>query len=193
MVAISRRRTKIWVVPAGTAASELVSTAPYSSSNVKGFIAGEVKSYSKSGGERDVESDPVFGGFVDKEQPETQVELSFEIVPSFEYGDLWESMFYGYDSENNAYTSAAPVPSNRAVFIEALNGTTSCKGWGFNNAFVTTNDIEHNADDNQTRNLTLKLSPETDLGRPNVIFNSTVKDTTFSEIQDLPAWSAFED
>lgn len=192
MTAISRRLTKIWVVPKDTAASSLVTTSAYSSSTPLGYIAGEVKSYSKSGGGTDVESDPVFGGFVDKEQPTSQIELSFEIVPSFEYGDLWEAMVYGYDESNGAYTSTATKPSNRAIFIEALNGTTSAKGWGFNNAFVTAPDMEHNADDNQTRNMTFKLSPETEVGVTNILFNSTIKDTSFESITDLPAWSAFE-
>ena len=192
MTAISRRVTKVWVVPSNTAASSLVDTAPYGSSNLLGYISGEIKSYSKSGGEIDVESDPVFGGFVDKEQPQSQIELQFEIIPSFEYGDLWEAMLYGYDSENDAYTSTANKPTNRAVFIEALNGTTSCKAWGFNNAFVTALDMEHNADDNQTQNMTLKLSPETEGGVTNILFNSTIKDTTFKSITDLPDWSAFE-
>ena len=190
MTAISRRQVKLWVVSADTAASELVSTTDYSNDD-KGYIAGEIKSYNKSGGEADTESDPVFGGFVDKPQPVSQVELEFEVIPSFENGELWESMFYGYDDTNMAYTSSADKPGDRAVFIEALNSDGNAKGWGFNNASVTTLDMEHNADETQTKNLTLKFSPQTRTGKPNILFNSTSKEATFTSIQDLPDWSAF--
>ncbi len=66
MVAISRSKVNIYIVSADTALSDLTATDIYK---------GDIKSYSKSGGEKDVESDPVFGGFVDKEKPISQVEL----------------------------------------------------------------------------------------------------------------------
>lgn len=190
MTAISRSKTKIWVVPVNTAASSLVSTSAYSTSNTLGYIAGEVKSYSKTGGETDVESDPVFGGYVDKEKPQSQFELEFEIVPSLEKGDYWEAMVYGYDSTNAAYTTAAAAPGDRAVFIEADDGTNPA-AWGFNNCNVTVLDMEHSADDNQTKMLTLKFSPTDNDGKPNFIFNSKVKDTSFTGVESLPAWSVF--
>lgn len=190
MTAVSRGKTRIWVVPVDTAASALVTTAAYSSSNTLGYIAGEVKSYSKTGGETDVESDPVFGGYVDKEKPQSQFELAFEIVPSFDKADFWEAMVYGYDSDNSVYTTAAPAPVDRCVYIEADDGSEP-QAWGFNNCNVTVLDMEHNADDNQTKNLTLKFSPTDNDGKPNYMFQTAVKDTTFSGVKDLPAWSAF--
>jgi hypothetical protein len=192
MTAVSRSRVKIWVVPGDTAASTLVTTSPYSSSNTLGYISGEIKSYSKTGGENEVESDPVFGGFVDKEKPQSQFELAFEVVPSLEKAGLWEAMVYGVDTNTGVYSSAADLPKDRAVFLEATDGTTNFSGWGFNNCSVTVLDQEHNADDNMTQNLTLKFSPTSNDGVANFIFNSTTQDTSFTGITDLPAWTALD-
>ena len=193
MTAVSRSRTKIWVVPAGTAASALVTTSPYSSSNTEGYIAGEIKSYNKSGGENDVESDAVFGGFVDKEKPTTQFELSLDIVPSLEKAGLWEAMVYGADVSTGVLSAAATLPADRAVYIEGANSDgTKVSGWGFNNCSVTTLDQEHEADDNMTQTLNLKFSPTNNSGVSNFIFNSTTRDSTFDSIQDLPVWTSLD-
>ena len=191
MTAIGRSKVKMWVVPANTAASTLVTTSPYSTSNTLGYIAGEIKSYDKSGGENDVESDPVFGGFVDKEKPTTQFELSFEIVPSLEKSGLWEGMVYGEDTATGVLSAAASLPGDRAVFIQATN-TTNATGWGFNNASVTVLDQSHEAEDNMTQSLTLKFGPTTDSGVTNYMFNSTARDSSFGDINDLPAWTALD-
>ena len=191
MTAISRSKVKIWVVPAGTAASTLVTTSPYDSGNVLGYITGEIKEYSKTGGENDVESDPVFGGFVDKEKPQSQFELDFEIVPSLEKAELWEAMVYGEDSATGVLSSGAALPVDRAVFIEATDSTNPA-GWGFNNCSATVLDLAHNADDNMTKNLNLKFSPTNNSGVANYIFNSKSRDTSFDAITDLPAWTALD-
>jgi hypothetical protein len=190
MVAISRSRTKIWVVPANTAASTLVSTSPYSSTNTLGYITGEIKSYAKTGGENDVESDPVFGGYVDKEKPQSQFEVSLDIVPSVDK-DIWEAMVYGEDSNTGVLSSAVAATSDQAMYIEAISGTNA-KGWGFNNCNVTVLDQEHSADDNQTQTLNMKFSPSDDNGVANFIYNSTARDTSFTSISDLPAWTALD-
>jgi hypothetical protein len=189
MTAISRSKVKIWVVPASTNASALETTDAYSSTHTSGYITGEIKSYSKSGGENDVESDPVFGGYVDKEKPTTQFELSFDIVPSLEKADLWEAMVYGAD--NGALTSAGTKPANRAVFIEALADTTNVAAWGFNNCSVSGLDMEHSADDNMTKTLKMKFSPTDTENHANYIFNSYSRDTTFNGVSDFDNWSDY--
>lgn len=189
-MAISRSKVKIWVVPTGTAATALVTTAPYTTAVPTGYIAGEIKNYALSGGGSDVESEALFGGFADKEKPEEQYEVAFELRPDLSRADLWESMVYGYDATRKAYTSAATKPANRCVFIEA-DDLVNPAGWGFNNCNITTLEMDHPADDNMTKNLTLKFSPTDINGKPNFIFNSKTKDTTFVGVESLPAWSAF--
>lgn len=170
MVAISRSRTKLWIVAADTVPSTL-SLSVYSSGNTSGFLAGEIKSYSKTGGEDDVESDPVFGGYVDKEKPTSQFELSFEIVPDIDVsGDQtgkleWESLIYAENNSDSIYTTKGSA-GNKAIFIQATDGTNS-KAWGFNNANAVSLDMEHSADDNQTLTLNFKFSPTDSSGVPN--------------------------
>lgn len=184
MTAISRNKVKIWIESTGTAASALVETAA---------IAGEIKSYSKSGGERDVETDPVFGGFVDKEKPISQVELAFEIVPDISTtakADRWDSFAYSADSATGVYTMAGDI-TDKAVFIAASDGTTG-KAWGFNNCSVIVYDIEHNADDNQTSNMTMKFSPTNTAGVSNFMTVGTSGATPLAVVNKLPAWTALD-
>lgn len=187
MTTISRNKTKIWIVDADTNASDLNFTA-YSTSNTDGYITGEIKSYAKTGGATEVESDPVFGGFVDKEKPQTQFEVSFDVVPSLENGNLWESLAYITQTVDSKtiYVSGGSI-SDRSVFIEAEDSTNSV-GYGFNNCNVVVLDMEHNADDNQTKSLNLTFSPTTRLDIPNFISSSTTADTTFDSVTDLPDW-----
>ena len=74
-MAIKRSDIKIYIAPVDTAPSALASSD---------VISGEIISHELSGGTRDTETQPAFGGFIDKEKPVEQYELSFEIVPSID-------------------------------------------------------------------------------------------------------------
>jgi len=151
MTAIKRSMVKIAILAAGTAPTDVAATD---------FILGEIKNYSKSGGERDTESDPHFGGYVDKEKPVSQIEVSFEVTPSIDAVNVnrWDELAYTKDVTTGVYHMAGDV-ADKAVFIQAQNGSLY-KSWCFNNCNVTMFDIEHNADDVQTGNFNLKFSPE---------------------------------
>jgi hypothetical protein len=175
MVAINRNMVDIYIVANDTSASSLASTD---------IIKGEIKNYAKSGGDRDVESDPLFGGYVDKEKPLSQVELSFEIVPSIDSGDevRWEALAYNQDP-TGVYVMSGDIV-NKAVYIQAYDSTQSTyKSWGFNNCNVTLLDFDHSADDNQTANMTLKFSPTDENG----VSNFMAADTA---VTSLPNWSS---
>lgn len=173
MTAISRSKVKIAILEAGTDPSAVAPTD---------FIKGEIKSYSKSGGERDVESDPHFGGYVDKEKPVSQVEVSFEVTPSLEDADRWDALAHSVDS-SGVYTLAGEVP-DKAVFIEATDGT-NYKSWAFNNCNVTVLDLEHNADDNLTNTMNMKFSPVNNNGVSNYQSQAT-------SLAALTAWSGLD-
>ena len=177
--AISRKKVSIYIVEADTNAADLVASDK---------IEGEIKNYSKSGGEEDVESDPVFGGFVDKEKPAEQVELGFEIIPNLENADRWSAMAYSLDTATGAYTMASEtstLKTKKAVFIDATDATAGSKSWGFNNCSVIVLDTDHSADDNQEQNMTLKFSPTTGSGVSNFMTKGTV-------VTSLPAWTALD-
>ena len=182
MTAISRSRVNIYIANADTAISSLTATDIWK---------GDIKSYSKSGGEKDVESDPVFGGFVDKEKPTTQVELAFEIIPQLDGGisDRWDKLTYAEDDANaGIYTMASEKstqPGDKMVVLEALKGTAAYKTIAFNNCKVTVLDLEHNADDNRTYNMTLKFSPTTPEGVSNFM-------TAAKSLSQMPNWSSLD-
>ena len=169
MTAISRNKVSIWIKAAGTAASTL---------QTADVISGETKSYNKSGGERDVESDPVFGGFVDKEKPVSQLEISMEVVPSLDSAVRWEAIAYAL--QGGVYVMSGEV-ADRAIFIQARDGT-KYNSYAFNNCNVTAFDIEHNADDNRSGTITFKFSPTNQAGISNFM-------TASSLITVLPAWT----
>jgi len=183
MTAISRSKTSIYIVDADTAASTLAATDVFK---------GDIKSYSKSGGEKDVESDPVFGGFVDKEKPISQVEISLEIVPLLDSAksDRWDEMAYTTD-DAGVFTMAtqtsgtSSLPSEKMVVIQAFNGTSAYKSLAYNNCSVTVLDLEHNADDNRSYNMTLKFSPTDDNGVSNFMTKGIAATA-------LPAWSELD-
>lgn len=160
MTAFSRSKiTGIYIVAAGTSPSDLADSDK---------ITGEIKNYSRSGGEKDVESDPHFGGFVDKEKAPSQYELSFEITPSFENATRWEALALREDPVNTGiYTSVGEI-EDKMVVIESYNsGNNTHKSWAFNNCNVTMNDMDHPADDNQKFNMTLKFAPADKDNYPN--------------------------
>jgi hypothetical protein len=172
MVAISRSKVSLYITAAGVNASTVA---------VSDKISGEIKSYSKSGGEDDVESVPVFGGFVDKEKPTSQFEIEFEIIPDMTLTD-WEKYVYATDSIfTTFYTTASQAP-NKAIFIQAQDGS-NYKSWAFNNCNGVTLEMSHSADDNQTKTLRFKFSPTTGTGVPNFLYKKAAL-TTF------PVWTS---
>lgn len=177
MTAISRNKVSIYIVDADVDASALAATDK---------ITGEIKTYAKSGGAQEIESDPVFGGFVDKEKPREQVEVSWEIIPSLEDADRWDAMAYSVDT-TGVYTMAdetSTLAVDKAVYIEAVDGS-KYKSLGFNNCSVTVLDMEHSADDNRTYNMTMKFSPSDGSGVSNFM-------TLATATANLPDWSELD-
>jgi hypothetical protein len=177
-MAISRSKVKIWIVPVDTAASTLALTG----TTALAPITGEIESYSKSGGELDVESVPVFGGFVSKEKPRSQVELAFDIIPDVNQLGRFETFAYGKNADNRFVYSTDP--SDKAVYIQAQDGSNYLT-YGFNNCNVVSFDFDHTADDNRTATLNLKFSPTDESGVSNLQADTVV-------VTSLTAWTALQ-
>jgi hypothetical protein len=169
MTAISRSTVSIYIATAGTNPSALTATDK---------ITGEIKSYNLSGGDDDVESDPVFGGYVDKEKPQSQYEIEMEVIPSLESADRWDALIWG--TKGTVY-SGDVAAANRMVAIHAMSGTNH-KSWAFNNANGVAFERSHDADDNQTGTFRFKLSPQTGSGVSNV-------QTKAVHVTALSAWT----
>lgn len=180
MTAISRQRVKIWIAPVGTAASTLI----YTGSTALAPIKGEIKSYARSGGEDQVDSTPVFGGFVDEEKPSSQVEVSFDVIPSLENGTRFDALINGQDSANPGVYTMASQAANRTIFIEASDGTNHFS-WGFNNCNAVSYTNDHSADGNRMGKLSFKFSPTNSNGVSNYMAKTVVATA-------LPAWTALD-
>lgn len=178
-MAISRSKVKIWVVPADTNPSAILESTTYNGSNL-GYISGQISDYSKSGGEDDIETVPVFGGFVDKEKPQTQIEVELSVIPDVDTNpDIWDAMIYGTNASGVYATNSAA--GNKAIYIQAKNGS-NYKTIAMNNCNGVHFDFEHPADDNQTGTLMFKFSPTTSLGIPNYM-------TKALQVTALPNWT----
>lgn len=174
-MAINRSDVSIAIVAKDTASSAI---------SASDYIKGEIKDYSKSGGELDEESEPVFGGFINKEIPASQVEIEFDIRPSLENGDRWEEFIYAEDGTNAGVYTLAGQAAKRAIFFEWSDGTNT-KSAAFNNCGAITFDFDHSADDVQTGTFSFKLSPTTPDGVSNVMF-------TAGAVSTLPDWTALD-
>ncbi len=181
-MAFARSKVKIFMVPADTDPATIVDDTS--------VIAGEIVNYSKSGGNQDTESVPAFGGFIDKEKPREQVEVSMEVVPSLSDATAavrWEAMSYSADTTNaGIYTLAAGSgsavpPTPQMIVIQALEGAVY-QTYAFNNVDVTQYDLDHAADDNRTGNITFKFSPTTEDGVSNLMVGAVA-------VSALPDWT----
>ena len=159
-MAIKRSDIKIYIAAVDTAPSALASTD---------IIEGEIISHELGGGTRDVESQPAFGGFIDKQKPVEQYEVSFEIVPSIlsaAAADRWETIAFNQDGTTGVFTPVG-TPADKVVGIQALNGAIY-NSYAFNNCSITEFNWSHSADDNRVANLTVKFSPTDADGIPNL-------------------------
>jgi hypothetical protein len=184
--AIARSKVSIYIANAGTAPSALTSTD---------LVTGEITNYSLSGGESDSESVAAFGGFIDKEKPTSQFELSLEVTPSLASATAavsWANRSRVketigastvYTVTNAAATASVVYPTAKMIVISAYDSATSVFNTvAYNNADITTFEMSHAADDNRTLNLTFKFSPQTAAGKSNVM-EAALAPTA------LPLWS----
>lgn len=156
MVAISRDMVTIYIVPNTTAPSALASSDA---------VKGEITNWSLSGGNQDVESVAAFGGFIDKEKPRAQFELSMDVTPKLDstasVTNRWDIFKYG------STLLSTGEGSDYRIFIEAKDGS-NYKSTGFDNCRAVTWEPNHSADDNMGGTMTWKFSPEDDTGAANL-------------------------
>lgn len=143
-------------------------------------VVGEIEKFSLSGGTQDVESVPVIGGFVDKEKPREQFEVSFDVIVSNTASSTfnrWDALKFGGDV--NSYNSATEG-SNRAIaIVMSTAGAAPFKVYAFNNVKTVTWDPEMSADDMLKGTITFKFSPTTSLGAPNLKTSTVTTSTAF--------------
>lgn len=167
MTAINRDMVTIYIVAADTDGASLASSDA---------IPGEITSHNLTGGNQDVESVPAFGGFIDKEKPREQFEISMDVVPKIDTSaavtDRWDIYKYGATGVSSAQGS------DYAIFISAVDGANH-KTTAINNARVTNWEPSHDADDNAAGSITFKFSPEDDVGVANLKTSALAASSVF--------------
>jgi len=165
MAGVFPNETSVYIVNAGTNGSALTAADK---------IIGEITSWSQSGMNREIESIPVIGGFVDKENPRDQGEISFDVIVQNTVASTLER----WNNYAMASGLSANEPVDKAIFIYSTNGTTSI-GLGINNASITSMERTMDADDMLRYSVTFKFSPTTPLGASNLKTSSLNVSTTF--------------
>ena len=167
MAGVFPSETKIYIAPSGTAGSAAA---------VSGYlVSGEITNWSKTGGDQDVESIPVIGGYVTKENPRSEIELSFDVIVN----NTAASTLDRYDIlAMGAGQTSATEGDNKSIFIQSFNGTLY-KTFGFNNCRCITWEPEMAADDMLKGSISFKLSPTTELGVANLKTSACAASTSF--------------
>ena len=142
-------------------------------------VTAEVSNFSETGGEKDVEPIPVFGGGnIDKENPRGQIEVSFDVQlqysPSQGDSTKWDAFKYG-----SGLTSATEG-SNQVIGIEWNSGSDFYTRF-YNNAKGVTWNPTSSADGNLTGTMTFKLSPTDASGTANLkVKDAAISTSTFN-------------
>lgn len=106
--ALFPEQAKIYIVEHGLSPSELASSDQRESA---------VTNFSQSGGEEDIESVQVFGGGnIDRIQPRSQIEVSFDVVMRYGNDTEWDEYVWG-----STLSSAGDAP-RKDIYIEFTDG-----------------------------------------------------------------------
>lgn len=155
MGGIFPNETTIYIAPSSTNMASLATSDK---------VIGEVTNWSISGGAQEVESVPVIGGFVDKEMPRDQYEVSFDVICS----NLYTSTFDRYDIYKYGTTLVSTAEGSDKMIAIAFTSNSLTKVIAMNNCRAITWEPEMAADDMLKGTITFKFSPTTALGVANL-------------------------
>lgn len=166
----------IWFAPADQVGTNLTG-AGATAKQVESFVT----SFDESGGERDVESQVVFGGGnINREKPQTQKELSFDIILRHSPGvDTFKKIESRQVIEADGTGDDFVVG---AIIIQQSDGTNYY--WqAYNNVLAVVFDTEFEAENEWRGTINFKLSPTNPSGTSNIKFGVADVET------DLTSWS----
>jgi len=157
----------IYIAPANTNGSSLASSDA---------VTGEISNFSETGGEADIESINVFGGGnIDKDNPRSQIEVSFDIEMQYNPNQgavtKWDEMKYG------AGLTSATQGEKKTVLIQWTDGTNFYTR-AYNNAQAVTWSPSSAADGNLKSSVTFKLSPTTSSNAANLKIGAVAASTS---------------
>ena len=149
----------VYVVAADVNGSSLASSDQFETN---------LTNFSQSGGEREEESIPTFGGAnITKENPREQFEVSFEgIVQYGTNATLFDSFVMGA-TINSSSVESSQEPSSKAIYLQWTDGTNFYTR-AYNNITATNWEPEMAADNMLKGTVTFKLPPTDEAGASNV-------------------------
>ena len=148
MGAIFPNEVKVYIVDASTAGSALADSDS---------VTTEISNFGISGGGKDIESKPFFGGaFIDIEKPREQYELSLDVVNTYANATRWEGLLMGQGISSSSCESSSE-PTSKRIFIEATDGSLY-KTMAMDNCFATTYEPELSSDEYMKGTITFKFS-----------------------------------
>jgi hypothetical protein len=157
MGAIFPNETSVYFVAAGVAGSALATSDA---------VTTEISNFNISGGTKDVESVPFFGGAtLDNEKPREQFEISFDVYVSYDNAARWEALLMGGNLSSSSAESSGESSLWR-LFIEANDGT-NYKTIAMNNCRAVTFEPEMGAEEYLKGTITFKFSPTDSAGLSN--------------------------
>jgi hypothetical protein len=162
---LSGDKVKIWIEAAGTIGTGLANE-----------FQAEVTSFDVSGGETDYDSEPVFSGFIDLKKPQSQIEVTMDVILRFGANvTKWDAL----------KTSGVA----KMIAIESRDGGTEYYWNAFNNVRTVNFDKEFAADGEWRGTMTFKLSPKDANGNTNE--QVTTSNTAGAEdgTDGIVAWS----
>jgi len=166
----------LWFAPVDQVGTNLTGAAA-TATQIQSFIT----NFNESGGENEVESVPVFGGGnIDKTKPQSQKELSFDVILRHTAGvDNFKKIEFGQVIGADGTGSDFVVGM---IAIQQSDGTNYY--WqAYNNVNAIVFDTEFEAEDEWRGTIKFKLSPTDPSGVANVQFDAANITTA------LTAWS----
>lgn len=124
--------------------------------------------FSQSGGGRDVESVPLFGGaFLTREKPREQIEISLDAKWKYGTDLLLDQLCMGSLLDGSTLTQSNSSPTAKVIYLQWYDGTNYYTRAYNNVSGVNLGDVEQAADGFLQGTFTFKLAAATSAGSSN--------------------------
>lgn len=151
MGTIDKDKIKIWIESADT-----------NPASVSDPIKGEISDFDKSGGEREVEFDPVIGGYSKRKQATTEHTVEFSLIFDQDLMHRWDELRYKADGQELIEGDV----EDKIIYIQYGEGATA-HSYAYNNCHTV--NLEHSfaADSTVEGTINFTFPPTTPVGATN--------------------------
>lgn len=134
--------------------------------------------FSQSGGGKDVESIPLFGGaFLDKEKPREQIEVTLDAKWKYGTDLLLDQLCMGSLLDGSTAVNSANEPTTKVIYLQWSDGTNFYTRAYNNVNAVNLGDVEQAADGFLQGTFTFKLAAADSSGSANLKIDNAAAST----------------